>query len=131
MRISDTALAATDPATRKWRSDSVLAWLLSLTPEELRRVLRELTEGQKAELVARWYGFEHDGQREPPGDWRVWLIQAGRGFGKTRAGAEWVSQIARDQPGARIALVAATQSDGVRVMIKGPSGLIARYSGLR
>ncbi len=73
----------------------------------------------------RWYRFENDGQCEPPGDWRVWLIQAGRGFGKTRAGAEWVSQVARDIPGARIALVAATMADGQRVMIEGPSGLIA------
>lgn len=125
MRISDAELAATDPETRRWRSDGVRAWLRRLSPKALRRVLRELTDGQKAELVTRWYGFENDGQREPTGDWRIWLIQAGRGFGKTRAGAEWVSQIARDRPGARIALVAATQADGVRVMIEGPSGLVA------
>ncbi|MGV7122256.1 DNA-packaging protein [Sphingopyxis sp. 550A] len=125
MRISDAELAATDPATRQWRSDGVLAWLRGLTSGELRRVLRELTDAQKAELTTRWYGFEHDGQREPPGDWRIWLIRAGRGFGKTRAGSEWVSQIARDRPGTRIALVAATHADGVRVMIEGPSGLLA------
>src|SRR3546814_1019878 len=88
-------------------------------------VLRGLTDGQKAELATRWYGFENDGQREPPGDWRIWLIQAGRGFGKTRAGAEWVSEFARGNPDARIALVAATVADGQRVMIEGPSGLIA------
>nr|WP_243853907.1 terminase family protein [Sphingopyxis panaciterrae] len=76
-------------------------------------------------MATRWYGFENDGQREPPGDWRIWLIRAGRGFGKTRAGSEWVSQMARDMPGARIALVAATQADGLRVMIEGPSGLLA------
>ena len=125
MRISDAEMAATDPATRKWRSDGVLARLHGLPPQALTRVLRDLTDGQKAELITRWYGFENDGQREPPGDWRVWLILAGRGFGKTRAGAEWISQIARDRPGARIALIAATQADGVRVMIEGPSGLIA------
>ncbi|MGQ2930993.1 MAG: DNA-packaging protein [Sphingopyxis sp.] len=96
-----------------------------MTPSEWRRLIRALSKGQKAELVRRWYGFENDGQREPPGDWRIWLIQAGRGFGKTRAGAEWVSQIARDRPEARIALVAATIADGQRVMIEGPSGLIA------
>lgn len=125
MHIGAADLAATDPATRQWRSDGLIAWLRSLTPAELGRVLRALTPGQRAELLTRWYGFENDGQREPPGDWRIWLIQAGRGFGKTRAGAEWVSEVARNMPGARIALVAATIADGQRVMIEGPSGLIA------
>lgn len=96
-----------------------------MTDRERRFVLRGLNKAQKRELERRWYGFENDGQRTPPGDWRIWLIQAGRGFGKTRAGAEWVSEVARAMPGARIALVAATQADGKRVMIEGPSGLIA------
>ncbi|WP_428685818.1 DNA-packaging protein [Sphingopyxis sp.] len=100
-----------------------------MTREELCFILRGLTPAQKAELATRWYGFENDGQREPSGDWRIWLIRAGRGFGKTRAGSEWVSQIARDWPEARIALVAATQPDGVRVMIEGPSGLLAVARG--
>ena len=96
-----------------------------MTDKERRFVLRGLNKAQRRELERRWYGFENDGQRTPPGDWRIWLIQAGRGFGKTRAGAEWVSEVARERPDARIALVAATQADGVRVMIEGPSGLIA------
>lgn len=113
-------------ATGPWEASFAITGDLSeLTLAELRYVLRGLTAGQKAELATRWYGFENDGQREPPGDWRIWLIQAGRGFGKTRAGSEWVSQIARDMPRARIALVAATHADGVRVMIEGPSGLLA------
>ncbi|WP_156878354.1 terminase large subunit domain-containing protein [Sphingopyxis sp. QXT-31] len=87
--------------------------------------MRLMTVAQRRELARRWYGQAHAGQREPPGDWRIWLIQAGRGFGKTRAGAEWVSEVARSMPGAQIALVAATIADGQRVMIEGPSGLIA------
>ena len=125
MRISDAELAATDPATRQRRSDDVLARLRRLTSGELRRVLRDLTDAQKAELAARWYGFEHDGQREPPGDWRIWLIRAGRGFGKTRAGAEWVIQVARALgKDGRIALVGANAQDVRKVMIEGPSGLL-------
>ena len=57
------------------------------------------------ELIGRWPIWAHEGQLAPEGDWRVWLIRAGRGFGKTRAGAEWVSEIARGDPDARIALV--------------------------
>lgn len=125
IKITDAGLTATDGATRRWRSDDMLRPVRRMTAKELRQLLSGLTEGEKAEWVARWYGFENDGQREPPGDWRVWLIRAGRGFGKTRAGSEWVSEIARDNPDARIALVGATQADGQRVMIEGPSGLLA------
>lgn len=117
---------------KSWTAQRLSAWsrtifgqLAKLPKADRRWVLRALTAAQLRELARRWYGFEHDGQREPPGDWRIWLIQAGRGFGKTRAGAEWVSQVARDVPGARIALIAATIADGQRVMIEGPSGLIA------
>lgn len=125
MTMAATDMRATDAATRRRRADDILARLRGMTPAQLRFVLRGLTKSQKIELSGRWYGFENDGQREPPDDWRIWLIRAGRGFGKTRAGAEWVSQIARDWPGARIALVAATIADGQRVMIEGASGLIA------
>lgn len=125
MIVERLDMAATDATTRRNRSHDILTRLDKLTSVQLRRVLRGLTRSQRAELTRRWYGFEHDGQREPTGDWRIWLIRAGRGFGKTRAGAEWVSQIARDWPDARIALVAATIADGQRVMIEGASGLIA------
>ncbi|MDZ3830351.1 MAG: terminase family protein [Sphingopyxis sp.] len=116
---------ADDAPSRRSRSDDVLGDMGAMTPGELRFVLRGLNPAQMGELTTRWFGFEHDGQREPPGEWRIWLIRAGRGFGKTRAGAEWVSELARALPAARIALVAATQADGQRVMVEGPSGLIA------
>jgi len=116
MRITEIALDATDTASRQIRSDDIWTWWAELTEAERRWVLRQLSVAQKRELVRRWYGFENDGQRAPPGDWRIWLIRAGRGFGKTRAGSEWVSEVA---------LVAATQVDGQRVMIDGPSGLLA------
>ena len=125
MKVTGADPTASDAATRRWRSTDLLTIARRMTAEELRNLLAGLNDAQKAELTRRWYGFEHDGQREPAGDWRIWLIRAGRGFGKTRAGAEWVSQIARDWPDARIALVAATIADGQRVMIEGASGLIA------
>lgn len=104
---------------------AVLARLMAL-PRELRaEVVGALTPPLRRELETRWWLWAHDGQIWPEGDWRVWLIQAGRGFGKTRAGAEWVSQIARDNPEALIALVGATEEDARRVMVEGPSGLLA------
>ncbi|MFT6568943.1 MAG: phage terminase large subunit-like protein, partial [Sphingomonas echinoides] len=88
-------------------------------------LLRDLTAAQRAELNWSWERWAQQGQEPPAGPWRVWLIRAGRGFGKTRAGAEWVSEIARTMPGTRIALVGATIEDVRRVMIEGESGLIA------
>ncbi|MXP27809.1 hypothetical protein GRI58_03095 [Porphyrobacter algicida] len=68
----------------------------------------------------------HKGQLPPEGDWRCWMIMAGRGFGKTRAGAEWVHSVAEeDDPRARIALVAANLGEARTVMVEGESGLMA------
>ncbi|MBX9896728.1 MAG: terminase family protein [Qipengyuania sp.] len=64
-------------------------------------------------------------QRPPPGDWRVWLALAGRGFGKTWMGAHWVCSLAAAHPGARIALVGATMAEARAVMVEGESGVLA------
>ncbi|MCW4462225.1 terminase family protein [Sphingomonas sp. BT-65] len=88
-------------------------------------VINRLTRLEQIELRERWLAWAHAGQIEPPGAWRVWLIRAGRGFGKTRAGAEWVSEWARRHGDGRIALVGASEDDVAKVMIEGPSGLLA------
>lgn len=62
----------------------------------------------------------------PGGDWLFWLLLAGRGFGKTRVGAETVREWA-ENPGELILMVAPTASDVREVMIDGPSGLMSCY----
>lgn len=111
-------------ATRDIVGD-IFETLRDLTPGQLRRLMQDLPLKFRRELIERWQGWAQAGQCEPPGDWRIWMIRAGRGFGKTRAGAEWISEWARMLPGARIALVAANDADGRRVMIEGPSGLLS------
>ncbi|MCZ8321981.1 MAG: DUF2793 domain-containing protein [Novosphingobium sp.] len=59
-------------------------------------------ERQRRSLRHHWRLWAHDGQLPPAGDWLAWLILAGRGFGKTRAGAEWVRAIAEADGSARI-----------------------------
>jgi len=59
-------------------------------------------------------------------DWRYWLIEAGRGFGKTRTGGESVREWAED-PNERILMIAPTANDVREVMIEGPSGLLSCY----
>lgn len=107
------------------RTSALLDRLFALDDDERAELFRNLSGPQRREYDQRWMLWAHRGQLAPPGDWRVWLIRAGRGFGKTRAGAEWVSEIARGLPDGRIALVGATAEDVQRVMIEGESGLIA------
>jgi phage terminase large subunit-like protein len=73
-------------------------------------------------------------QQQPPGDWSVWLAMAGRGFGKTRLGAEWVRSMVCDphdpkRPGKveRIALIGETAADVRDVMVKGNGGILATH----
>ena len=77
-----------------------------------------------AELDALFEAWASCGQFAPSGQgWRLWLVQGGRGFGKTRAGAEWVHGLAMARR-CRVALVGATLDEARRVMVEGTSGLI-------
>jgi phage terminase large subunit-like protein len=87
-------------------------------------LLDQLPERQLRTLARDFPTWSHPGQLPPDGDWRTWLIMAGRGFGKTRAGAEWVLSLVRAHPVIRIALVAATVDEARRIMVEGPSGLL-------
>lgn len=92
---------------------------------------REWPPAQKQALLDRlremsrrpWTERARASQLPPPGDWFGWLILAGRGWGKTRTGAEWAAEKARIYPGARLALVAQTFTDGRDTMVEGESGL--------
>jgi phage terminase large subunit-like protein len=76
-------------------------------------------------ISGKWRDMARREQLPPPGDWANWLILAGRGFGKTRAGAGWVHECAAHHPGSRIALIGATLNDARRVIVEGMSGLKA------
>ena len=84
-----------------------------------------LVEDEKQAFDHSWHLWARPEQRPPPGDWPVWLIMAGRGFGKTRAGAEWVRAIAEGDGRARFALVAANHAEARMVMVEGESGLLS------
>ncbi|MEZ5708989.1 MAG: terminase family protein [Blastomonas sp.] len=85
----------------------------------------EIAEQECDALLASWLFAARPEQLAPDGDWRIWLILAGRGFGKTRAGAEWVRGIAERDGSARIALVAASLGEARSIMVEGESGLLA------
>jgi phage terminase large subunit-like protein len=88
--------------------------------------VRRIPERHVQGVHASWRFWGRTGQRQPEGDWRTWMIMAGRGFGKTRAGAEWVHECAMTgDHNMRIAIVAATPDEARRVMVEGESGLLS------
>ena len=123
--------------------DPLLARLLAAPPARRRQLLAALGQEEADAFDAAWRAWAHEGQcPDESADWRTWVIMAGRGFGKTRAGAEWVLDAVRRSVRRgvgrslvpvggyaarplRIALVAATLDEARRVMIEGESGLLA------
>lgn len=87
-------------------------------------ILADLSDGQMAELEWDWPFWARPNQIAPQGDWLTWLILAGRGFGKTRTGAEWVREQLKCGA-SRLGLIAPTASDARDVMVEGESGLLA------
>ena len=77
------------------------------------------------EALYAWPLWARDSQLPPAGPWSVWLLMAGRGFGKTRTGAEWIRSRVESGRAGRIALVARTPADARDVMIEGDSGLLS------
>jgi phage terminase large subunit-like protein len=108
-----------------------LAWLLKQPRHERRARLDELSENEREEFETHWRLWARTEQLAPAGNWRIWLVMAGRGFGKTRAGSEWVREMAKANPAARIALIGATLPEVRAVMVEGESGILAVSSPRR
>lgn len=82
-------------------------------------------EEATAALQSHWPLWARSQQLAPAGPWITWLILAGRGFGKTRAGAEWVRSLVESGQYGRIGLVAEDAGDARDVMVEGESGILA------
>lgn len=92
------------------------AWLAGLSIEQV------------ASLRYNWQFWARPDQHAPAGEWRTWLILAGRGWGKSRTGSEWVRSRALGVPGCRIGLVGLTAADARDVMVEGESGILAVHA---
>lgn len=107
-------------------TSSLISSLASLPEPERAAILAGLTDAQANDLLWDWRAWARPEQIAPEGDWATWVIDAGRGFGKTKSGAEWV----REQVYAgkrRIALIGETYKDLVQVMCFGDSGLASVF----
>jgi phage terminase large subunit-like protein len=96
-----------------------------LAPEARAKILRAMSPGERRALKYCWRDFwARPKQLPPPGAWLVWLLLAGRGFGKTRTGAQFIHERAM-QKRRHIVLAGATAGDIRDTMIEGDSGILA------
>lgn len=99
---------------------------MSLLPDDERRSLLDSISDDEAEaLLHDWRFWARPNQLAPAGDWRTWLVLAGRGFGKTRVGVEWVREEVEAGRRGRLALIAPTAADARDVLVEGESGVMA------
>ena len=74
----------------------------------------------------KWEATRRDKQTPPDGDWTEWGILAGRGFGKTLTGAQWLSKQAfTDVKKFPRAVIAPTLNDVRHTCFEGPAGILA------
>jgi phage terminase large subunit-like protein len=85
-------------------------------------IFRRMAEALQGDT---WLQTARPNQLAPDGEWFIWLLLAGRGFGKTRAAAEWVRSQVESGHAKNIAIVGATASDVRDTMVEGCSGLLA------
>lgn len=72
-----------------------------------------------------WLSKARESQLPPTGDWDTWLIMAGRGFGKTRSGAETIRAWVKQGLYKRIALIGQNLNEVRSILVEGKSGLLS------
>ena len=97
--------------------------LKQLPEEKVREALSSLTQEQLEELRYDWGFWARDKQLSPQGNWKIHFVNAGRGFGKTKMGSEWVRGLVK-KGFRRIACVAPTKGDVRRTLVEGESGIL-------
>ncbi len=105
--------------------------MLDLEPDQIPGFVQSMSDLPRealGNLLAPWYDWKEwarPEQLEPEGDWRTWVVSAGRGFGKTRTGAETFQNWAQTGQMKRGAIVGRTAGDARDVMIEGAAGILA------
>lgn len=104
-------------------SNSLSSQLRNIPREKLIEAVSVLTPKQQKEIKHDWSIWARPEQIPPEGDWNTFLALAGRGWGKTKAAAEWVrEQVKKGHK--RIAYVCAVNADIEKVFVKGESGIL-------
>lgn len=112
------------PPGSNYSNSSPAERFLRLPIDERRKRIKSLSEAEADALQFCWEGWwARPNQIVPAGDWATWLVKAGRGFGKTRVGAETVRKWVKDF--ALVNIIGPTAADARDVMVQGPSGILA------
>lgn len=100
---------------RAWPHERRQNWLDSLLPSEVMA------------LESEWSFWARAAQLPPQERFLCWLVLAGRGWGKTRTGAEFIINLVRYAVigGGRVTLVGRTLNDAIKIMVEGESGILA------
>lgn len=100
---------------------------------QIRLLLNRLNEEELTFIADDWTLIRRADQTPPEGDWRVWMLLGGRGAGKSRAGAEWIRELALGEQACtgRIALVGETYADVREVMVEGVSGILSVHGAVQ
>jgi len=99
--------------------------LASIPDVRMNKHITSLAPAEARALLFDWAFWARPNQLPPDGEWRVWLVLAGRGFGKTRTGAEMIRARVTARTAHRLAIVAPTAGDARDVMVEGESGILA------
>jgi phage terminase large subunit-like protein len=94
----------------------------TLPPSEQIERVNSISDAQAEALLFDWSWHARPNQILPTGKWINWVILAGRGFGKTRTGAETVREWVKEYP--YVNLIGATADDARDIMIEGESGIL-------
>lgn len=100
--------------------------MASLNDSERAKAIAEMSEDDARLLLYSWEFWARQNQLEPSGSWRYWMVKAGRGWGKTRTGSEWIRKRV-DEGAKRIAIVARTAGDVRDVCVEGKSGIMSVF----
>lgn len=91
----------------------------------------DLIDPRPTAAAEAWKKIARPNQLPPPGSWFIWGLMAGRGFGKTRSGAEWFDSEARlMRPGEQLLLAGRTPADVRDYALNGPGGLLTHHKDI-
>ena len=89
------------------------------------KLIAALSDDERRLLPFLWPAWARPEQIPPAGQWEIWLLLTGRGWGKTRTSSEWIRHRVEHEGARRIALVGRTAGDVREVVVEGPSGILA------
>lgn len=106
-------------------NDSLASSLARLEPQQRAKILASLSEPEAEALQHEWRFWARQAQLAPVGDWTIWLLLAGRGFGKTRSVVGFASEEVEAGRAKRLGIAGATAADVRDVLVEGESGFLA------